>query len=167
MIKGLLKMTVLFNCLTVPIYILFLVDIGKKQVYRNEYKLTEARIKTVEYDTDEGHTTIAVDYCILKDTATTGRVDFSLGSKEYLHFSDQKEKGIVWEVFGTKTPADVGDVIWVWHNDHAVDFYALGKKDTFNRIAAQLNRDFIIFSLLLILGVISIYKFHSIMRYLT
>ena len=76
------------------------------------------------------------------------------------------ERGVIWEVFESKTPPEVGDNIWVWHNDDAEDFYAFGPKDSFNTIKKSINKDFYVFAILILLGLISIYRFTRIMNYL-
>lgn len=167
MLKGLLKMIVVCNILFAPLYFIFLISLTKKKVNINDYELKKVKITSLYYDNDDGGIDVVIDYKIIKDTAKIGAISFSDKSENYSHFSNLMKRGIAWEVFESKTSPKVGDSIWVWHNDNAGDFYAFGEKDSFNRIEKNINRDFNLLVILILLALISIYKLSNIMRYLT
>ncbi|MFD2907632.1 hypothetical protein ACFSX9_02685 [Flavobacterium ardleyense] len=139
MIKIFKKIIVFFlvvNVIISPLHLFLIYKNYKIVANKDNYKLLNVEIKELEDVTISsrgggGAQATRIKYLINDGTSNLEELTITENTKEFEHFSHLRAEGIIFEVFGDKTSAEVGDFIWVWHNKNAIDFYAFGKDDIF------------------------------------
>jgi hypothetical protein len=156
-LKKILAYLLILNIFFTPVYLFFVIRDINRAVHIDDYKLINVKITNIIYD----HDSKSGDYIYIKyqpydNNNEIDDIRFSLKSKQYEHFKKMIKRGVSWEVFKAKTPPEVGDCIWVWHNNTAEDFYAFGKNDSFEKNRQLIIKTLIIFITLTSISIITI-----------
>lgn len=151
-LKKVIVFAFVVNFIVLPINLFITYKYSKVIIYSKNYKVEEVKIINMEplpYNIRSKFNGWTISYYINKNKES---VDVSVGSRSYEHFI---KSGGIDEVFGDSISPSLNDMIWVWHNDKTMDFYALGPEDTFD--ITKYWYKLLFHLLLIILAVWSIY----------
>ena len=134
--KKIVIFLLVVNVIISPLHLFLIYKNYKVVANKDTYQLLNVEIKELEDVTissrgGRGAQATRIKYLINDGTTNLEEFTITENTKEFEHFSHLRAEGIIFEFFGDKTNAVVGDSIWVWHNKNATDFYAFGKDDIF------------------------------------